>query len=142
MSRGDPRRAPPEEARHHNEAMAADAAEQDRWAFLNTSNVLYLWRAIDAFGAVNRDRERAGEAPLPLPVWITAELGVQARRIMDVAAGMNWRDTPQPFGTLTCNADALDRARARKVQRDPERAVKDAVQALGFQSMGANAFDA
>lgn len=136
-----PRRAPLEETRRFNEALNVAAAEQDRINFeVLSKNVVYLWRAIEAFRVVNDDRKLAGEPPLQLPEWIVAELGIMARRVMDIAEGKDWREAPEPFGLLPADTDALDRARARKAHLDPDLAVKAVMQALGFRSKGTNAF--
>nr|WP_314070740.1 hypothetical protein [uncultured Roseococcus sp.] len=151
-----PRQAPPEEHRRHNEAVAETAIEQDRAAFEATRNPIYFWCAVDTHSTVNGDRARAGEPPLPFPAWIGGHLGIVARRLRDVTAGLDWREAPMPFGEIpvpekprsewgeadiAAAGDALSRARRRKPNRVAARAVKDAVQALGLQTQGRNAFD-
>ena len=118
-----------------------EAIEENRVRYEATSNPLYAWNALAALFALNRVRRRAGQDAVPLPHWCEEYLGIVARRLADLAEGLDFREAPEPFGRLPRTAEALQRTHRRKRTVRPDRAREQVPSALGLAKKGWNAFE-
>lgn len=106
-----------------------------------TGNPLYTWKALDEWFVLNEARTSADLPQLEVPQWCLDYLAIQARRLRDLAEGLDYRITPEPFGELPRNWESVERARRRKRTLSPLQATKQVLQALGFRRNGWNAFE-
>jgi hypothetical protein len=118
-----------------------EAIEENRVRYEATRNPLYAWQALAALFALNRLRRRAGQDAMPLPHWCEEYLGIIARRLADLAEGLDFREAPQPFGRLPRTAEALQRTHRRRRTVPPDRAREQVPAALGLVRKGWNAFE-
>ena len=110
------------------EASTLDAMEDDRDRYDQTKNPLIIWQTLNTWFTLNHHRAVARKAPLPVPEWIASYLCIVARRITDLANGLDYQEAPEPYGALPQTL-APDKARSRVPA------------ALGLVREGWNAFE-
>lgn len=135
------RKARIERLRRGGELDTIDYIEQCRVRAKNTSNPLYMWRALNAWFEINNRRTVAGVPPLPMPNWCAEYIIVTARRVADLSVGHDYNLTPEPFGRLPRTPNSIVQARRRKRTVSPKAALYRVPEALGFVHRGWNAFD-
>jgi hypothetical protein len=91
------------------EAATLDAMEVDRDRYDHTKNPLIIWQALNTWFTLNHHRALAGRAPLPVPEWIAGYLCVVARRMTDLANGLDYREAPEPYGALPRTQESVQR---------------------------------
>ena len=123
------------------EAFTLDALEVDRVRYDRTKNPLIVWQALNSWFTLNHYRAQAEKAPLPVPEWIVGYLNLVARRIADLSKGLDYRETPEPYGTLPRTQESVQRAKNRVQTLTPNKARDQVPAALGLVRNGWNAFE-
>jgi hypothetical protein len=123
------------------EASTLDAMEVDRDRYDHTKNPLIIWQALNTWFTLNHHRALARKAPLPMPEWIASYLCVVARRITDLANGLDYQEAPEPYGALPRAQESVQRAKSRVQTLTPDKASNRVPAALGLVRKGWNAFE-
>lgn len=125
--------------------------ERLRILWSNTSNPVYVWRAINHCSVIGmlRERGRTGQVPqppwtdpYPFPDWCLGYLTTVAARIATLSDGQDYRPYPMPIGDAEPSPDAFREAHEQPADMTGKRAADLVVTALGIKRQGTNAFDA
>ena len=122
------------------EAFALDDIQDFCAVAENTDNPLFLWKALSAWSDANFARSKLGLEQLEMPQQIRAYLSIAAKRINDLSEGLDYRETPEPFGKLPRVSKSVDVARKRTRTLNAPQATKLALHAFGLRRDGWNAF--
>jgi hypothetical protein len=111
----------------------------------NTGNPVYAWQAVNLVRVLNREHKRLREPRMDLPDWVVSYLSITARRICDLADGLDYREAPEPFGTWPVDPQepwdkVAERVCARRKTLSAGDAMKLALSALGLQRQTVNNF--
>jgi hypothetical protein len=123
------------------EASTLDAVKADRDRYDHTKNPLIIWQALNTWFTLNHHRALAGRAPLPMPEWIASYLCVVARRLTELANGLDYQEAPEPYGVLPRAPESVQRAKSRVRTLTPAKASNRVSAALSLVRKGWNAFE-
>ena len=113
--------------------------------YRNTKNPVYAWRAINLVRLINRAHRHLSMARMELPDWVLRYLSNVARRICDLASGIDYREAPPPFGEWSVDPrepwdKVVDRINSREKTLSHGTAMKQVLSALELQRRGKNMF--
>ena len=116
-----------------------------RLRYINTNNPVYAWRAVNLVRMLNQADPRHTGGRMELPDWVRNYLSIAARRICDLADGMDYREAPAPFGEWPVDPvepwdKVVKRVNSRKKTLSPGAAMKMVLSALELQRQGSNMF--
>jgi hypothetical protein len=130
-----------ERLRRAIEADTVAAIEGDRVRYERSGNPLIAWMALNSWFLLNQSRAEGNEECTPLPEWLGKYLQIIATRLADLAKRLDYRETPEPYGTLPRTAASFQQADNRKPKFTPNEAKQKVPAALGLVRPGWNAFE-
>lgn len=80
------------------EADTLETIERHHARYEETGNPLYVWRALQDWSNVNRERRRFRQPPMHMPDWCALQIAIYAYRLVDLARGVDFRLAPRPVG--------------------------------------------
>jgi hypothetical protein len=116
------------------EADTLDAIEGHRTRFEATGNPLYVWRALQDWSNVNRERRRVRQPPVHMPDWCALQIAVYAHRLVDLSRGRDFRLAPRPVGQGERTPEAEKAHRDRGPTLKPQEARRLLAVALDMTS--------